>query len=109
LTPVSYFCISSDSKITLKECILANHKSALKRAKQNEIRRIRNKSVKTRIKNVIKDLKLAIDGESKETVPEKLNATKSAIDKAAKKGVIHRRTAARKTSRLSKLANPDSA
>jgi len=88
---------------------LANHKSALKRARQNEIRRIRNKSVKTRVKNIIKDLKLAIDGESKEAVPEKLNAAKSAVDKAAKKGVIHRRTAARKISRLSRLANPDSA
>ncbi|MBW2179882.1 MAG: 30S ribosomal protein S20 [Deltaproteobacteria bacterium] len=88
---------------------MANHKSALKRARQNEIRRIRNKSVKTRVKNIIKDLKLAIDGESKEAVPEKLNAAKSAVDKAAKKGVIHRRTAARKISRLSRLANPDSA
>jgi len=88
---------------------LANHKSALKRARQNEIRRIRNKSVKTRVKNIVKDLKLAIDGESKETVPEKLNAAKSAVDKAAKKGVLHRRTAARKISRLSRLANPDSA
>ena len=88
---------------------MANHKSALKRARQNEIRRIRNKSVKTRVKNIIKDLKLAIDGESKEAVPEKLNAAKSAVDKAAKKGVIHRKTAARKISRLSRLANPDSA
>ena len=88
---------------------MANHKSALKRARQNEIRRIRNKSVKTRVKNIIKDLKLAIDGESKEAVPEKLNAAKSAVDKAAKKGVLHRRTAARKISRLSRLANPDSA
>jgi small subunit ribosomal protein S20 len=65
--------------------------------------------VKTRVKNVVKDLKLAIDGESKEVIPEKLNAAKSAVDKAAKKGVIHRRTAARKISRLSRLANPDSA
>jgi len=84
---------------------LANHKSALKRARQNQIRRTRNKSVKTRVKNVVKDLKLAIDGESKEAVPEKLNAAKSFIDKAAKKGVIHRKTAARKVSRLSRLAN----
>ena len=86
---------------------MANHKSALKRARQNQIRRIRNKSVKSRVKNLIKDLKLTIDGESPETVPGKLNAAKSAIDKAAKKRVIHRRTAARKISRLSKLANSD--
>jgi small subunit ribosomal protein S20 len=88
---------------------LANHKSALKRSRQNQIRRIRNKSVKTGVKNFIKDLKLTIEGESKEAVPGKLNATKSAIDKAAKKGVIHKRTAARKVSRLSKLANSESA
>lgn len=87
---------------------MANHKSALKRARQNQMRRIRNKSVKTRVKNVIKDLKLTIDGESKEAVPEKLNIAKSAIDKAAKKGVIHKRTAARKISRLSRLANSES-
>ena len=88
---------------------MANHKSALKRARQNQIRRIRNKSVKTRIKNIVKELTLALDGESKEAVPEKLNSAKSAIDKAAKKGVIHKRTAARKISRLSKRANPDAA
>lgn len=88
---------------------MANHKSALKRAKQNEIRRIRNKSVKTRVKNTIKELKLSIDGESKEAIPEKLNAAKSVIDKAAKKGIIHPKTAARKISRLSKQANADSA
>lgn len=83
---------------------MANHKSALKRARQNQIRRIRNKSVKTQVKNIVKDLKLALEEESKEAVPEKLNAAKSAIDKAAKKGVIHKRKAARKISRLSKLA-----
>ena len=88
---------------------MANHKSALKRARQNQIRRIRNKSVKTRIKNIVKELTLALDGESKEAVPEKLNSAKSAIDKAAKKGVIHKNTAARKISRLSKQVNTVSA
>lgn len=88
---------------------MANHKSALKRARQNQIRRIRNKAVKTRVKNLVKDLKQAVDGDAKEAVPEKLNAVQSAIDKASKKGVIHKRTAARKISRLSRLANADSA
>lgn len=87
---------------------MANHKSALKRVKQNQIKRIRNKSVKTRVKSAIKDLKLAMDGESKEAIPEKLNTAKSIIDKASKKGVIHRKTAARKISRLSRFANPNS-
>lgn len=63
---------------------------------------MRNKSSKTRIKNVIKDVQLAVNEKSLETAQSKLDAAKSAIDKAAKKGVIHKNTAARKISRLSK-------
>ena len=77
---------------------MANHKSALKRAGQNERRRMRNKAVQTRVKNVVKAVRLA-EGED---AVEKLNAAKSAIDKAAKKGVLHPKTAARKISRLAK-------
>jgi small subunit ribosomal protein S20 len=82
---------------------LANHKSAEKRARQNTKRRLRNKSVKTRIKNVTKDVHLAAGEASKEAAFSKLAAAQSAIDKAAKKGVIHKRTAARKISRLARL------
>lgn len=63
---------------------------------------MRNKSSKTRIKNVIKDVQLAVNEKSLETAQSKLDTAKSAIDKAAKKGVIHKNTAARKISRLSK-------
>ena len=83
---------------------MANHKSALKRANQSEIRRLRNKSNKTQIKGLIKDVRLAVD-EDTESAAGKLNTVKSAIDKAAKKGVIHKKTAARKISRLTKLVN----
>jgi len=83
---------------------LANHKSAEKRARQNTKRRLRNKSVKTRIKHVTKDVNLAAGEASKEAALGKLAAAQSAIDKAAKKGVIHKRTAARKISRLSRSA-----
>lgn len=83
---------------------MANHKSAIKRAKQNEIKRVRNKSVKTKVKNAVKDVRFsAADGS--EAINVKLNAAKSAIDKAAKKGVIHKKTAARKISRLARLSN----
>ncbi|MBU3950274.1 MAG: 30S ribosomal protein S20 [Proteobacteria bacterium] len=83
---------------------MANHKSALKRARQDEVRRLRNKSVKTRVKNIIKDVReTASTIESKESFLKNLNAAKSIIDKSAKKGVIHKRTASRKISRLSKL------
>jgi len=84
---------------------LANHKSALKRARQNEIRRMRNKSYRTRVNNVTKQLRLAEGESSGETITTNLNIAKSVIDIAAKKGTIHKKTAARKISRLSKFAN----
>lgn len=79
---------------------MANHKSALKRAKQSELRRMRNRSRKTRMKNVTKAVDEAILANSPDTVVEKLKAAISIIDKTASKGVIHRNTAARKISRL---------
>jgi small subunit ribosomal protein S20 len=84
---------------------LADHKSALKRARQNEQRRIRNKTTKTKVKNIVKDVRLAVGKESNETVLNKLNQAQSIIDKAAKKGTIHKRTASRKISRLAGLVN----
>ena len=84
---------------------MANHKSAIKRARQNEIRRLRNKSLKTKTKNVIKDFRLSVSETSKEEALKKLDMTKSNIDRAAQKGVIHKKTASRKISRLSKLVN----
>ena len=86
---------------------MANHKSALKRAGQNEIRRMRNKTVRTRVKSIVKELRGAAqtDGDS----AAKLHEAQSTIDKAAKKGVIHKRTASRKISRLARLVNTASA
>ena len=81
---------------------MANHKSALKRARQNEIRRLRNKSVKTRVKSIVKDVRLSVSENSKEAALKKLEMAKSNIDRAAQKGVIHKKTASRKISRLSK-------
>ena len=84
---------------------MANHKSALKRARQSENRRMRNRAVKTRIKNVTKEIRLAVAEQAKDTIVQDLNNAKSVIAKAAKKGIIHKRTAARKISRLSKHVN----
>jgi small subunit ribosomal protein S20 len=83
---------------------VANHKSALKRAGQNERRRLRNKAVQTRVKNVVKDVRLAV-AQGEEDAGRRLDAAKSAIDKAAKKKVLHKKTAARKISRLAKQVN----
>jgi small subunit ribosomal protein S20 len=84
---------------------LANHKSALKRAKQNEIKRSRNRAVKSRVKNVIKEIRLAASGEPSEALAGKLNEVKSVIDKAAKSSAMSKKTASRKISRLAKLVN----
>lgn len=83
---------------------MANHKSALKRAGQNERKRLRNRAVQTRVKNVVKAVRLAVAEETPNAV-QQLNRAQSAIDKAAKKGVLHRKTAARKISRLAKQVN----
>jgi small subunit ribosomal protein S20 len=84
---------------------LANHKSAVKRARQNEIRRLRNKATRTRVKSIVKEVRASAGEASNEGTKVLLNTAQSVIDKASKKGVIHKRTAARKISRLTKLAN----
>lgn len=80
---------------------MANHKSALKRVKQNAVRNLRNKAVKSNMKTITK--KAIASAEAKEEAAVTyLNQAKSAITKAAQKGTIHRNTASRKISRLTK-------
>lgn len=82
---------------------MPNVKSAKKRVRQTAKRRLRNKSYKTRVKNSVKKVLAAIEAkEEKEVVNELLSSTFSVIDKAAKKGVIHRNNADRKKSKLTK-------
>jgi len=83
---------------------LATHKSAKKRAKQSQVRRLRNKSVKTTLKNLEKRLKTAKETNSDDK-NEIMRQTQSAIHKAAQKGIIHKKTASRKISRLFKFIN----
>ncbi|PID40585.1 MAG: 30S ribosomal protein S20 [Proteobacteria bacterium] len=83
---------------------MANHKSALKRAGQNECRRLRNKSVQTRVKNVVKDVRQAV-ADNADTAADQLKIAQSVIATAAKKGVLHKKNAARKISRLTKQVN----
>jgi len=84
---------------------LANHKSAIKRARQSEEQRVRNRSRKTRMKNVIRDLDEVIAGKSPEKAAEELKKAVSVIAKTASKGVIHKNTASRKISRLTREVN----
>ncbi len=84
---------------------MANHKSAIKRNAQSQKRRLRNRTVKTRVKTAVKKIFLAESSGAAATVKEDIHSAQSIIDKAAKKGVIHHRAAARKISRLAKRAN----
>ena len=104
-SPYRFYIYTALLKLRKGDNSLANHKSAEKRARQNIKRRIRNKSVKTRVKHRTKDVRLAVGESSKEAAQSNLVKAQSAIDNAAKKGVIHKKTAARKISRLSKLVN----
>ena len=84
---------------------MANHKSALKRARQNEVRRVRNKGYKTRVKKAIREVRTAIDGNSAEQARESLVKAVSIIQKTASKGVVHGNNASRKISRLTRQVN----
>lgn len=81
---------------------MANHASALKRARQSEIRRLRNKAYKTKAKSAVKDVRSAIGEGSEAKMQETFRRAVSVIQKTAGKGIIHRRKAARKISRLAK-------
>ena len=84
---------------------MAINKSAIKRAKQNEIRNVANKSNRTRMKNVIKHVRAAIDEKSAEKAQAALATAIPVIQKAAKQGAIHRKNASRKISRLARQVN----
>ena len=84
---------------------MANHKSAIKRNRQNLLRRSRNRANKTRIKNVIKAVDAAILEQSAEKAQEALKTAVPVIQRAATKGTIHKKNASRKVSRLTKRVN----
>ncbi|SDN28116.1 SSU ribosomal protein S20P [Desulfonauticus submarinus] len=84
---------------------MANHKSAIKRHRQSLKRRARNRAVKTRIKNVVKAVRQAVEEKDKTQAIEKLRTATSVIGKASQKGILHWKTAARKVSKLTKLVN----
>ncbi len=81
---------------------MATHKSAIKRYKQSLRNQARNRAVKTRLKNVIKDVRLAVQQQDKDAAAQALRTATSLLDKASTKGVIHWKNAARKISRLAR-------
>ena len=77
---------------------MANTKSAVKRIRQNERRRLRNRAVRSQVRSAVKDARAAQGPEQRTSIAEAIRA----LDKAVTKGVIHRNTAARKKSALAR-------
>ena len=80
---------------------MANIKSQIKRNRQNESRRQRNKAARSTLKTKVKNfLTAAESGDA--SAPERLQEVSRALDKAASKGVIHKNKAANQKSRLAR-------
>jgi|APFre7841882590_1041340.scaffolds.fasta_scaffold06980_2 small subunit ribosomal protein S20 len=84
---------------------MAIHKSVEKRARQNQKRYLHNKAIKSSMKTRIKGLLTTLEGKNKDTANAELKKTISSISKAASKGIIHKKAASRKISRLTKRVN----
>ncbi len=82
---------------------MPNNASAKKRMRQEAKRRLHNRSVKSLVKTQVTKARVAIS--TGENAEEAVRAAASELDRAAKKGVIHRNNAARRKSRLMKQLN----
>ena len=80
---------------------MANHFSALKRARQTEKRTAVNRVNRSRLRTALRRYRTALASGNAETAQQAFAQTASALDKAAKHGVIHKNTASRYKSRLS--------
>jgi small subunit ribosomal protein S20 len=88
---------------------MANIKSQIKRNRQNAKRAERNKAVRTSLKTSTKKVRAGVAaGDAEESTARQREAAR-ALDKAAGKGIVHKRTAARRKSRLAKAAASTSA
>jgi len=84
---------------------LANIKSAIKRARKAKVRTLRNRTIKSTVKTVIKRFEEAVKAANVEEAKATLNKAIKTIDKAAAKGILHKNNAANKKSRLTKMYN----
>ena len=80
---------------------MANHFSALKRARQTEKRTARNRANSSRVRGILRKLRETVAGGDKKAAELQFRTTVAALDKAIQKGVLHQNTAARYKSRLS--------
>ena len=84
---------------------MANIKSAKKRILIAEKNRVRNVAFKTSIKTAVKKVLELANGEYKDALNASLSKAYQLCDKAVSKGILHKNTAARKKSRLTKAVN----
>ena len=80
---------------------MANHFSALKRARQTERRTARNRANKSRLRTALRRFREAVSQGDRAAAEETFRSVASVIDKSIQKGVVHENTAARYKSRLS--------
>lgn len=80
-------------------------KSAIKRLRQNRSRNLQNKAQKTNLRSTIKRVRAAIASKDKAVAQTTLAGAISVIDRSVGKGLIHKNTASRYKSRLSRQAN----
>jgi len=85
--------------------LMANHKSALKRIRQTEKRTERNRYYRTRLKNIVKAVRSAIEEGNKEEAQAAFKVANQQLHKFVSKGVLKKETAARKVSRLNLAVN----
>ena len=90
----------------LESLAVANIKSQIKRNRQNERRRVRNKAVRTRLKTEARGVEESAAAGDAEDAAERLRTASRSLDKAASAGAIHRRTAARRKSQLARAVRP---
>jgi small subunit ribosomal protein S20 len=88
---------------------LANHKSAIKRNRQNEKRSDRNRGLRTQVKSHVKKVLTAVEAKNEEDAQKSLREAEVVIAKVASKGVLHSRSASRKISGLAKKVQQMSA
>ena len=81
---------------------MANIKSQIKPIRTNEKRRLRNQSVKSELKTLVRKTREAVEAGDKELAIESLKTASRKLDKAVSKGVIHKNQAANRKSKLAK-------
>jgi small subunit ribosomal protein S20 len=84
---------------------MANHKQAAKRARQTIVKTERNRFFKARIKNVVKAVLVAVEGQDKESATSAMKTANKYLHHCVSKNILKKATAARKVSRLQTKVN----